>query len=147
MKRFAITLALVLVSGAVAADDGDEQCSSWAQEIVHGSTDACSDLCPQAKRFDRYDYRAGLKAAFASQQGLQKFLAYLGRSSIIGAGAEAHACSVHALLVRWGDRRFASALVKQPAEAKEQAIGLLDYSAVVNFQSRFPKTYQLASHE
>ena len=147
MKRFAVTLTLILVSGIVSAGEGHEQCSSLAQEIVNGSIDACSDLCPQAKKFDRYDYQAGLKAAFSSQQGLKKFLAYLGRSSIIGAGAEAHACSVHALLVHWGDRRFAATLAKESVEAKEQAIGLLDYSAVANFQSRFPKTYQLASHE
>ena len=147
MKRLSVAVVLVLASGVASAGTDDIQCTSWVQEILEGSADACSDLCPQAEQFDHYDYRAGLEAAFASRQGLEHFLAYLGRSSIMGAGGEAHACSVQALLVHWGDRRFATALARQSTKAREQAIGLLDYAATKNFQSRFPKTYQLASHE
>lgn len=145
MEKFAVVATLLLASAASHA--GDSQCSAWAQRIVGGATDACSDLCPQARQIDRYDYRAGLQAAFASRTGLEQFLAYLGRSSIIGAGAEAHACSVRALLEHWGDERFAASLDKQSIQAKEQAIGLLDYTAIEDFQSSFPKTYRLASHE
>jgi hypothetical protein len=147
MKALGVTTILLLASGATRADPGDEQCVAWAQQIAKGEAGACADLCPQAKEFDHYDYRPGLQAALESRQGLDGFLAYLDRSTIIGAGAEAHACSVQALLLHWGDRQFAAALAKQSVQAREQAIGLLDYTAVANFQARFPRTYKLAAHE
>jgi len=115
MERFAVATLLFFAWGAASADDGDRQCDAWAQAIVKGSADACSDLCPQAKQFDHYDYRAGLQAAFASEPGLQHFLKYVARSTVMGSGAEAHACSVRALLVHWGDQRFSTSLASQPA--------------------------------
>lgn len=147
MKRLAALMALALAHGSASADDADKQCASWVKEILSGSADACSDLCPQAKQFDHYDYVAGLKASFASEQGLENFLAYLDRSSIIGAGAEPHACSVLALLLHWGDQRFSASLAKQSDMARKQAICLLDYTGIDSFQSKFPKTYRLAPHE
>lgn len=147
MSRFVAATMLWFAWSAAKADDGDRPCIAWAQEIVQGAADACSELCPQAQQFDQYDYRAGLQAAFASEPGLQRFLSYVGRSTVMGSGAEAHACSVRALLVHWGDQRFAASLTSQPAPVKEQAIGLLDYTAIADFQSRFPQTYQLGSHE
>jgi hypothetical protein len=65
----------------------------------------------------------------------------------MGAGAEPHACAVHALLVHWGDAAFSDSLASQPKRSKEQAIGLLDYTWFPDFKARFPKTYSLASHE
>src|SRR5579871_6633648 len=72
----------------------DEDCINWAHRMLDDRTDACSDLCPQAQHFDKYDYRSGLRGALASRAGLNDFLTYTGRSSIIGAGADAQACGL-----------------------------------------------------
>jgi len=136
-----------LLPFSASAGGPDATCATWAQEIVEGDADACSDLCPQASRFDQYDYRNGLAAAFGSTQGLDRFLNYLDRSTIIGAGAEGHACAVRALLEHWGDNMFARSLSHQGPHAKDQAIGLLDYTAIPDFQKRYPRTYMLAEHE
>ncbi len=150
-RIFAATLAVTGIVSmpmpAYAADDGDRRCSTWAKDIVRGDTEACSDLCPQAKQFDAYDYRTGLETAFQSRTALGDFLAYLDRSSILGSGAEAQACTVRALLVHWGDEAFAASLAAQTAKAKNQAIGLLDHTAIDAFATRFPKTYALAPHD
>lgn len=147
MNRLMAAMALFLVCTSAHATDEEMRCIAWTKEILSGLPDACSDLCPQAKQFDRYDYQAGLRAAFASGQGLGNFLAYLDHSSIMGAGAEAHACAILALMVHWGDQRFSASLGKQTTKAKEQALGLLDYTGVKDFQSRLPITYGLARHE
>lgn len=147
MKGIVFSVLLLVLPGTSSAEDGERHCVAWAQQIVGGTGGACSDLCPQARKFDGYDYRKGLREAFASIGGLDRYLAYLGRSSIMGAGAEAHACSVQALLVHWGDKRFSQALAKQPGNVKEEALGLLDYTALTEFPSRFPKTYRLGAHQ
>jgi len=147
MKTIIAALALLSLNGVVRADGTGVTCSTWAKQIVAGDKEACSDLCPQAAEFDHYNYRQGLSAAFRSEHGLVEFLAYLERSSIIGSGAEAHACAVSALLQRWGDNVFAKQLSTQPVKVREQAIGLIDYSGLERFRARYPRTYQLAAHE
>ena len=64
----------------------------------------------------------------------------------MGAGAEAQSCNLHVLLVHWGDDQFAKVTGKYDLKTRERVIGLLDYSAVVNFKTRFPRTYSLATH-
>ncbi|MBZ4187211.1 hypothetical protein K7B09_12855 [Thermomonas sp. RSS23] len=147
MKSSFAVVVLVVFAGAASAAEPQSTCSKWARQIAAGDTEACSDLCPQAAEFDHYNYRQGLSAAFRSEKGLGHFLGYLKRSSIIGAGAEAHACSVSALLEHWGDGVFARQLSMQPPKVREQAIGLIDYTALPNFKARYPKTYRLAAHE
>ncbi|MEA9579495.1 hypothetical protein VC218_11415 [Xanthomonas nasturtii] len=141
----AIILALSPVIARSASDV--HSCRAWTQEIIAGKADACADLCPQAKTFDHYDYRQGVTAAFQTKRGLASFLAYLDRSTIIGAGAETHACSVRALLEHWGDKAFSQTLRRQTKRSQEQAISLIDYAELPRFQQRFPQTYLLASHE
>ena len=145
----AFSLAVLLLSASLPAfaDGGRNECVRWANDIVNGAADGCDELCPQASKFDHYDYRAGLTAAFESRDGLSAYFAYPGRASIIGSAAEAHACSVHALILHWGDDVFASLLSTQPTQAKDQAVSLLDYTALEEFETRFPKTYALAEHE
>jgi hypothetical protein len=138
---------LLLTSSPAMADGGMNECVRWAQQIVAGQADACDELCPQAKQFDKYDYRAGLASAFRSQSGLSEYFAYVGRASIVGAAAEAHACAVHALILHWGDDVFARLLARESDQAKTQAVSLLDYTALAEFEARFPKTYALAAHE
>lgn len=140
----AIGFVLALVAPPSWAGSADNACQRWAQRIVAGDRQACAELCPQATRFDHYNYRKGLSAAFKGRKGLDAFLAYLDRASIVGAGAEAHACSVRALLEHWGDTDFANSLGRQSTQAKEQAVGLIDYTALADFETRFPKTYALA---
>lgn len=147
MKTIVAAVLVGLLPSTVSAGDHDTSCVAWVQKIVDGDADACADLCPQAAEFDHYDYRNGLAAAYRSEKDLSAFLSYLDRSSIIGSGAEAHACSVRALLERWGDNTFARALSRQSAHVKDQAIGLLDYTGIPNFRQRYPKTYLLAAHE
>ncbi|MBO9768781.1 MULTISPECIES: hypothetical protein [Xanthomonas] len=142
MKSNFVLVVLVLLAGAASAAEPQSTCSKWALQIAGGDAEACSDLCPQAAAFDHYNYRQGLSAAFGSEKGLTRFLGYLQRSSIIGAGAEAHACSVSALLEHWGDQAFARHLSTQSPTVREKAIGLIDYTALPNFKARYPKTYR-----
>ena len=148
MKAKLCLLVLLLpVSLPALADGSGSSCARWARDIVRGEAESCDELCPQARKFDHYDYRAGLASAFESKRGLGRFLAYVGRSSIIGSAAEAHACAVHALILHWGDEAFSRSLSRQSREAREQAVGLLDYSALDAFEARYPRTYALASHD
>ena len=147
MKTVIAAFVLICFSGIVRADGTGVTCSTWAKQIVAGDKEACSDLCPQAAQFDRFNYRPALSAAFQSKQGLAAFLGYLDKSSIMGAGAEAHACAVRALLEHWGDKVFARQLLSQPVKVREQAIGLIDYTGIQHFEARYPKTYRLAAHE
>lgn len=142
-----ITVVLALSPAIAWPASSGSSCRAWTQEIIAGEADACSDLCPQAKTFDHYDYRQGITAAFQTKNGLASFLGYLDRSTIMGAGAEAHACSVRSLLEHWGDKAFAQILRRQTAGLRQQAIGLIDYTALLKFKQRFPETYLLASHE
>jgi hypothetical protein len=137
----------LLASFPAFADGGQNSCVRLANDIVEGTADGCDELCPQALQFDNYDYRAGLTAAFESRSGLSAYFEYLDRSSIIGSAAEAHACSVHALILHWGDDVFSSLLSRQSEQSKNQAVSLLDYTALQDFEKRFPKTYALAEHE
>ena len=141
----ALLLASVFTLAPAAAPDAS--CIEWTNRILAGSDDACSDLCPQAHQFDNYDYVSGLKAAFASHSGLTNFLAYAGRSSIIGAGADAQACTLVAVLNHWGDHAFASEIARQPAKSRDHIVGLIDYAGPEHFAERFPKTYASAAHE
>lgn len=129
-----------------SATTPDHECINWAHRMLDDRTDACSDLCPQAQRFDKYDYRSGLHGALTSRTGLSDFLRYTGRSSVIGAGADAQGCGLVAVLNTWGDREFASAVEAQSKNAKEHIGRLLDYAGVDQFQERFPRTYALATH-
>lgn len=147
MKNSVQVVVLVLLAGTASAAEPQSTCSTWARQIAAGDSEACSDLCPQAAAFDHFNYRESLSAAFGSEKGLTRFLGYLERSSIIGAGAEAHACAVSALLEHWGDRVFARNLSMQSPKVRDQAIGLIDYTALPRFKARYPKTYRLAAHE
>lgn len=146
MTRVFLAVALLSLGGVARADGQGATCAHWARQIAAGDKEACSDLCPQAAQFDHYDYRHGLSDAFRSSRGLDAFLAYLERSSIMGAGGEAHACAVSALLERWGDDAFADALLRQPTRVREQAVGLIDYAGLAHFKARYPRTYRLAAH-
>jgi len=137
--------ANVLNQTSVVAADAD--CIEWTKQILAGRDDACSDLCPQAQKSDNYDYASGLKAALASQSGLTSFLTYTGRSSIIGAGADAQACTLVAALNKWGDDVFASEIARQPAKSGIHIVSLLDYASPERFAERFPKTYASVAHE
>jgi len=144
-----ILIASVLLSTSISAhavESYEKTCKVWTQKIVQGNKEACSDLCPQELQFDKYSYAKGLKAAFSSQQGLTDFIAYTGRSSIIGAGADTQACNLQTLLVHWGDAKFSKATNKFGPKTRDIVIDLLDYSAVSNFKARFPRTYDLAKH-
>ena len=145
-KVLAILIMFTGASAANAADTRDQECKDWTQEIIRNPATACSDLCPQALRFDKYDYVKGLSTALSSHAGLSNFLSYTGRSSIIGAGADAQACNVYALLLRWGDDTFAQVTSEKPPSSRVRVVGLLDYAAVSEFQARFPHTYALAKH-
>jgi hypothetical protein len=138
--------ALSASSATSAAIAEDANCMTWASNMLLSSSDACDDLCPQALHFDHYDYRAGLEAAFKSRRGLSAIIAYTGRSTIMGAAGDAQACSLHALLVHWGDSTFSRAAAKYDLKTRERLVGLLDYAAVPDFQARFPRSYALASH-
>jgi hypothetical protein len=146
MKFVVATILIALAPMASAATDPDADCLAWTNRMLQPTSDACDDLCPQALHFDKFDYRAGLKAAFATRRGLSAIIAYTGRSSIIGAGADAQACSLQALLAHWGDATFSAAAGKYDLKTRERLIGLLDYAAVPDFQARFPRSYALASH-
>lgn len=147
MGRLIAIGVLALMPLAGQASEEVDRCSAWAQQIVSGPEEACDDLCPQALQFDRYDYRHGYAEALRSPEGLGAFLAYLDRSSIMGSGAELHACAVRSLLEHWGDGTFSAALVRQTCKVREQAIGLIDYTGFPEFQQRYPLTYGLAEHE
>ncbi len=84
----AILLAVIAAPAASAGVDLDANCQNWSRAMLRRESDVCGDLCPQALRFDKYDYRAGLKAAYASRTGLSSLIAYTGRSTIIGAGGD-----------------------------------------------------------
>jgi hypothetical protein len=145
--KFLLALLLASALSQTAAAALDASCNEWTDQILAGQGEACSDLCPQAHQFDSYDYVSGLKAALASHSGLTKFLSYAGRSSIIGAGADAQACTLVAVLDRWGDAVFASEIARQPAKSRARIVGLLDYASPEDFAKRFPKTYASAAHE
>jgi hypothetical protein len=143
-----ICILLLCASPLVQAALPEERdCAAWTRNILENKGDYCDDLCPQASRFDGYDYAGGLREAFRSREGLSRLFVYTERSSIIGAGGDAQACTLHALLLHWGDTRFAKALAVQPADVRADVMGLLDYAAVPRFSKRFPKTYALASHD
>jgi hypothetical protein len=145
--KFVLALLLAGALSQTSAASLDASCNEWTDQILAGHGEACSDLCPQAQQFDNYDYVLGLKAALASHGGLTKFLAYTGRSSIIGAGADAQACTLVTVLNRWGDAAFASEIARQPAKSRTRIVGLLDYASPEHFAERFPKTYASAAHE
>lgn len=142
-----IAIVLALSPAVAQAASSSSSCRAWTQEIIAEKADACADLCPQAKTFDHYDYRQGITAAFQTKRGLANFLGYLDRSTIMGAGAEAHACSLRSLLEHWGDKAFSQTLTGQTARSRQQAIGLIEYTELPKFRQRFPETYQLAGHE
>lgn len=142
-------LALLLLSAplAHAGVPGEAECRTWTRQMIDHGNDACDDLCPQAMEFDNYDYRKGLAEAFRTRAGLSRFFEYTGRSSIIGAGGDAQACTLHALLMHWGDARYAGALSKHSPDVRARVISLLDYAGIQRFEPRYPKTYALAVHE
>lgn len=147
MKTLMLALLLLGVPLAHAANPGDETCRKWTLEMLDSRSDACDDLCPQAMEFDDYDYREGLSEAFRSRAGLSRFFAYTGRSSIMGAGGDAQACTLHALLMHWGDARYAVVLSKHSPDVRGRVISLLDYAGIHRFEPRYPKTHALAVHE
>ena len=144
----ALLLALLLCAPlAHGASPEDEGCMRWTRAMLESRDDACEDMCPQAMEFDDYDYREGLSEAFRTPSGLSQLFAYTGRPSIIGAGGDAQACTLHALLLHWGDARYARMLSKHSPDIRERVVGLLDYAGIQHFEPRYPKTYALAIHE
>jgi hypothetical protein len=147
MKSQVCILLLCASPLVQAALPEERDCMAWTRNMLENKGDSCDDLCPQALHFDSYDYAGGLRDAFHSRDGLSRLLVYTERSSIIGAGGDAQACTLHSLLLHWGDARFAKALSAQPEDVRADVIGLLDYAAVPRFAKRFPKTYALANHD
>jgi hypothetical protein len=130
------------------ADSRDKECQEWTRQAVENPAVGCEAACPQAKRFDRYSYHAGLVAAQKDLAGLGRFVRYTARSTIIGAGSDEQACHLYSLLLQWGDSPFAKVVSDAGSKAKERVVGLLDYAAVTDFNTRFPKTFGLvAKHE
>ncbi len=147
MKTPMLALLLLCAPLAHAGIPGEAECRTWTRQMIDPREDACDDLCPQAEKFDGYDYRKGLAEAFRTRAGLSRFFAYTGRSSIMGAGGDAQACTLHALLMHWGDARYAAVLSKQAPDVRARVVGLLDYAGIQRFEPRYPKTHALAVHE
>jgi hypothetical protein len=148
MVSRSLSLIALLLPTFVLANPADQECQDWTRQAVESPTVGCEGACSQARRFDKYDYHAGLVASQKTRTGLERFLHYTGRSTIVGAGADEQACHLYSLLVQWGDAAFAETLLKAGPRAKERVIGLLDYAAVSGFKQRFPKTYGLVlQHE
>jgi hypothetical protein len=139
-----LTLSAPLVH---AQSPEDAQCTAWAGEILDEGADACEELCAQARDADGYDYRKGLSEAYRSRAGLSRLFEYTARSSIIGAAGDAQACTLYALLLHWGDARYAQTLAKHSKDVRGDVVGLLDYAGIRRFERRFPKTYALSDHE
>ena len=144
LARIAFTFCTLLLPILGFADSRDKECQEWTRQAVENPAVGCEAACSQAKHFDRYGYHAGLVAAQKDLAGLEKFVRYTARSSIIGAGSEEQACHLYALLVQWGDQPFAKVVSDAGTKAKERVVGLLDYAAVTDSAKRFPKTYSLA---
>ncbi|WP_374476280.1 hypothetical protein [Zoogloea sp.] len=148
MMRLALGFVAVLFPLLASACAADKECQDWTKLAVENPAVGCEGACTQAKRFDKYDYHAGLIAAQKSRTGLEKFFRYTARSTIMGAGSDELACHMYALLLQWGDAQFANTLTKSGAKATTRVVGLLDYTAVTDFKRRFPRTYGLVSqHE
>lgn len=146
--RITFTFCALLFPILGFADSRDRECQEWTRQAVEKPAVGCEAACSQAKRFDHYGYHAGLVAAQKDLAGLEKFVRYTARSTIIGAGSDEQACHLYALLLQWGDQPFAKVVSDAGPKAKERVVGLLDYAAVADFNRRFPKTYRLvATHE
>lgn len=141
----AIPHLLALLPAAVFAGSRDIECQNWTQQAIERPSVGCEAACPQARRFDKYDYHAGLVAAHKSRAGLDRFVRYTARSTIVGAGAEEQACHLYALILEWGDEPFAESVSRAGRKARVAVVDLLDYAAVTDFNKRFPRTYGLVA--
>jgi hypothetical protein len=68
IKRLVVAALLVAAPAIALANASDKECVDWTKRLLANPASECSDLCPQAMRFDHFDYRAGLEAAFASKK-------------------------------------------------------------------------------
>ena len=96
LARIAFTFCTLLLPILGFADSRDKECQEWTRQAVENPAVGCEAACSQAKHFDRYGYHAGLIAAQKDLAGLEKFVRYTARSSIIGAGSEEQACHLYA---------------------------------------------------
>ncbi len=124
----------------------DKECRAWTEQTRKNQ--GCDAACPQSQALgiDKYDYVKGLNAAFAQRTGLSSFIAYTGRSTIMGAAADVQACNIYSLLMHWGDLQFSQTLARFRQTTRDSVMGLLDYAEIENFEKRFPHTYALAKH-
>lgn len=123
----------------------DAECQNWTRQAIEHPWVGCETVCLQAKRFDKYNYHAGLLAAHKNRAGLDGFVRYTARSTIIGAGAEEQACHLYSLLLKWGDEPFAESVSRAGRKARVAVVDLLDYAVVTDFSKRFPRTYGLVT--
>lgn len=146
--RAVLISSTFLCTLVLAADPRDKECQDWTKQAIENPALGCEGACSQAMTFDKYDYHSGLVAAQVNTTGLEGLFRYVGKSTILGAGSDEMACHLLSLLVKWGDDAFARSLLAAGRKSKVRVVGLLDYAAVPDFKTRFPKIYGLVpEHE